>query len=145
MAGRSGAVEQDSPGLQKETAEQNARVSLDAGETWISIPNAPTAGTFDMAVHSENKDVVLRATGRGVWRSIEAGLSWSVVEELPKRLVASVWFHPKRPNLVLRSSNIYSQDLVTNYSTFFGRRAGSGSGLAAVSGDRRMFVFGGTF
>ncbi|HET6404889.1 MAG TPA: hypothetical protein VFH78_09590 [Candidatus Thermoplasmatota archaeon] len=65
--------------------------SDDGGATWAARSRLPVAG---FATHPTERDVVLAATGRGLYRSVDGGDGWQALGDVPTLGVA---FDPTAP------------------------------------------------
>jgi len=75
-----------------------AQVSDDDGSTWVTCgAAAPGAVWYGLSRHPENPALVLAATSRGVFRSIDGCRTWlAVAGGLEQATAAAVLFHPTR-------------------------------------------------
>lgn len=73
-------------------------VSSNGGERWTSVQGAPRA--FALAPHPSDPDIVLAATENGLYRSGDAGRTWTADAELPG-LVTAVGFARGDANLLV--------------------------------------------
>jgi hypothetical protein len=68
--------------------------SVNGGATWgISSPDIATKMLYDIAAHPVDPNVVHVATGEGLWRSSDGGVSWqpgSGTQDVMERVVVSV-------------------------------------------------------
>ncbi len=52
--------------------------STDGGQNWTTLQSAPSGGTYSLAVHPNDDEMVYAlVSGSGVWRSTNGGASWS--------------------------------------------------------------------
>ncbi|RMD83328.1 MAG: hypothetical protein D6820_02470 [Lentisphaerae bacterium] len=85
----------------------NFCVSLDAGATWKTSPDAPYKHGICLAIHPTNPDILFAGADDGVWKSTDGGKTWkSLREGLPpaakgiSNTCVAIVIDPKHPNIV---------------------------------------------
>lgn len=97
-----------------DTCYQWRERSVDAGKTWTELPNMP-ANAILCAISRSNGRVLyaadLKNTGKKIWRSPDAGETWTQVIEAGWNITipgddatAVVRVHPKDPNIIYTNS-----------------------------------------
>ena len=77
----------------------------DGGETWQELNQGLYPDIHNMAIASEGGDVVYVATGRGFFKSEDAGVSWDLaVEGLHSIYMRPVVVHPQNPRMLFTSA-----------------------------------------
>jgi hypothetical protein len=54
--------------------------SMDGGQTWISLPSAPSYFVNALVVDGGNPDVVYAATESGIFKSLDGGATWAAAD-----------------------------------------------------------------
>lgn len=89
-------------------------VSDDAGGTWRVSPAGTQPGTnfFDIDVDPRNANIVLAASEKGLFRSVDGGSSWTQI--LPMQTVSVAW-SPSDPNIVFAGTGPNYPERVEQY------------------------------
>jgi photosystem II stability/assembly factor-like uncharacterized protein len=88
--------------------------SGDGGLTWhttgLSFPQSNRDVCQKLSIHPGNPDILLAATAGGIYRTADAGATWTLVFN---KLVYSMAFHPFQPDIVYA---LGSPDLYVSYN-----------------------------
>src|SRR5688572_17375976 len=92
--------------------------TTDGGENWLPITDGqvPVASTGSIAVADSDPNVIYLgtgsdgvrsnvSTGRGVWKSIDAGKTWTFAGLYNSGQTGAVRIHPTNPNIVWVAAN----------------------------------------
>jgi len=89
--------------------------TTNAGLSWTQLPSTANdnfAFVNNLAPHPENSDTLLAATRSGLWRSLDGGNTWTLVESggLTAVKALDVIFHPTNPQIVLAAFGSFYSD-----------------------------------
>lgn len=116
--------------------------SIDAGATWNQAGTGPGATIRKILIHPANSNIVFAAASNGIWRSTNAGASWSQVHTTSKE---DIEFKTDDPNIMISSGTnvVRSTDNGLTW-TVLGAADGitnTGRTLVAVSPDDPNVVY----
>lgn len=119
--------------------------STDGGATWAAMPSTAPSGNADwqyvraLAVHPSNANILIAAASGGVYRSTNAGSSWTPVLAQPVR---SIQFDPNDGNKVVIGAVTpwYSIDAGANWTQGAGFVASPKTAGATVAYSRQSGV-----
>jgi photosystem II stability/assembly factor-like uncharacterized protein len=75
--------------------------SVNGGNTWTKVldfAKSNLKGVMDLAIHPTKPDTVFAATTDGVYRTYDAGASWTLIHNIP--LAMDLQFKPGNPNVL---------------------------------------------
>lgn len=75
--------------------------SSNAGASWSATGSGPTTSR-KIRIHPNNSSIVFVAGSNGLWRSVNAGSTWTKVESSTKE---DIEFHPTDPNIMYASGS----------------------------------------
>lgn len=76
--------------------------SSDAGTTWSPAGNGPSGTVRKILIHPASTNIVFAAASNGIWRSVNAGTSWTQVHTGSKE---DIEFKPGDVNIMYASGN----------------------------------------
>ena len=96
-----------------------AEYAMEAQPQWTQVGPRSTGGRIkDILIHPENTDIIyIAAAAGGVWKSEDAGLSWSPkMDDGNAIAMGSLCFDPTDPNIIYAGTG----EQVTNANTYLG-------------------------
>ena len=75
--------------------------STDAGATWAATGSGPSSAK-QVKIHPSNSNIIFCAAGNGIWRSVNAGASWTQVST---STMEDIEFNPQDPNIMYASGS----------------------------------------
>jgi photosystem II stability/assembly factor-like uncharacterized protein len=76
--------------------------SLNGGATFSGLsPGISNVNVFRLVVDPNNPDIVWAATTGGIYKTVDGGANWSLLDSFGKRVVMSLAIDPNNPNTML--------------------------------------------
>lgn len=113
--------------------------SADAGKNWVALGNGPN-NCKKIVVHPDSSNIVFAASENGMFRSINGGESWNMVQS---GNFQDIEFQPFNPNVLIASTSLNSIFRSENLGLKWQKITlqGSGRTLLAVSPNDSSVVY----
>jgi hypothetical protein len=116
--------------------------STDAGATWFAAGSGPSGTIRKILIHASNTNIVFACASNGIFRSVNAGTSWTQVHTIAKE---DIEFKPDDVNIMYATGNDFYRSADNGITwTLVGAPQGitnTGRTLVAVSPANPNYVY----